>query len=75
MDATGAGNAFLGGFTIGLHVSGGLTEAVVRGSVAASFVIEQFGLPQLTVNGAAKLWNGESALTRIRQYRQRIGQA
>ncbi|KAL3302783.1 pfkB family kinase [Colletotrichum asianum] len=75
VDATGAGNAFLGGFTIGLHVSGGLTEAVVRGSVAASFVIEQFGLPQRTVNGAAELWNGESASTRIRQYRQRIGQA
>ncbi|KAK4124692.1 hypothetical protein N657DRAFT_663662 [Parathielavia appendiculata] len=41
VDATDAGNAFLGGFAVTLSITSDLTEAAIAGSVAASSVIEQ----------------------------------
>ena len=70
-DVTGGGNAFLGGFCISLlsrqddQVVGRRCAkyelAAIYGSVAASFAIEQIGLPRLTYrqDDGVELWNGE----------------
>jgi len=42
-DPTGAGDAFCGGFLVGLNETGDPFEAALRGVVAASFVIEGIG--------------------------------
>jgi ribokinase len=43
VDATGAGDAFCGGFMVGLAETGDVVEAALRGAVSASFVIEDVG--------------------------------
>lgn len=43
VDSTGAGDAFCGGFMVGLQETGNPIEAALCGSVSASFVIEGFG--------------------------------
>ncbi len=43
VDATGAGDAFVGGFLAGLLMHGDLQRAVEQGIVAASFAIEDWG--------------------------------
>ena len=61
IDPTGAGNAFLGGFTVGLLESGDVVKAAGYGNVASSFALEQVGLPDLsqTINGEELLkWKG-----------------
>jgi ribokinase len=42
-DVTGAGDAFGGGFLVGLDETGDPKEAALYGAVSASFVIEDFG--------------------------------
>ncbi len=44
----GAGNAYCGGFLTGWVETGDLRAAGLRGAVAASFLLEQVGLPALT---------------------------
>ena len=46
VDPTGAGNAFCGGFLAGLQKTGDIYAAGLYGAVAASFLVEQVGLPQ-----------------------------
>ena len=41
VDPTGAGDAFCGGFLVGLRETGDLVEAALRGTVSASFVVEE----------------------------------
>ena len=80
VDPTGAGNAFLGGFCAGLRLPPvdeirdfGTTNsqnlmAALCGTVAASFTIEQFGLPVLSRRGSnegQELWNDDSVMDRI----------
>jgi len=48
VDSLGAGNAFCGAFLVGWILSGDLIKAGVYGSVAASFVVEQAGVPVFT---------------------------
>lgn len=43
VDVTGAGNAYCGGFLVGLAETGDLGQAGRYGAVSASFVLEQFG--------------------------------
>jgi ribokinase len=43
-DPTGAGDAFCGGVLAGLVEGRGVLEAVVRGAVSASFIVEDFCL-------------------------------
>jgi cytidine kinase len=43
VDTTGAGDAFCGGFLVGLATTGDVTEAVIHGTVSASFVVETLG--------------------------------
>lgn len=42
-DVTGAGNAYCGGFLVGLAETGDLEQAGRYGAVSASFALEQFG--------------------------------
>lgn len=74
MDPTGAGNAFLGGFTTALCESGDPREASIYGSVAASFALEQFGIPQLSPgsHNSEELWNGTSVTARVKEFRDRL---
>lgn len=74
IDTTGAGNAFLGAFAIGLLVSpDDLVFAACAGNVAASFVVEQVGVPALSfTEGGTELWNGEEVSTRFQDYRARL---
>ena len=45
VDTTGAGNAYAGGFVVGLADGGNVAEAAAKAAVSASFAIEQFGVP------------------------------
>ena len=77
VDPTGGGNGFLGGFAVGLVRSGGdVVEAARWGCVAASFCIEQVGVPSLqtvvsTSTCTDELWNDESVIDRLEEYRRR----
>lgn len=42
-DTTGAGDSFCGGFLAGYEQTGDALEAAVRGTVSASFVVQDFG--------------------------------
>jgi sugar/nucleoside kinase (ribokinase family) len=44
VDVTGAGNAYCGGFIVGLHREGNIQKAGWYGAVSASFTLEQFGV-------------------------------
>lgn len=71
VDPTGAGNAFLGGYAIGyLQRMGNILEAACYGSVAASFALEQVGMPEKS-NGDEELWNGASVSRRLHQFMAR----
>lgn len=80
VDPTGGGNGFLGGLAVGL-VRGGATpgvqnveEGAIWGSIAASFAIEQVGMPTLEkgVNGETERWNGVRVEDRLREFRERL---
>jgi ribokinase len=43
VDVTGAGDAFCGGFLVGLYSTGNVSHAVCLGSVSASIVVEGYG--------------------------------
>jgi sugar/nucleoside kinase (ribokinase family) len=73
VDPTGAGNAFLGGYSIGyLQTGGDIIQAACYGSVAASFALEQVGMPEKRNEGDGELWNGASVLGRLHEYRARL---
>ncbi len=48
VDATGAGNAYCGAFLVGYLLTGDIVRSGRYGTVAASFLIEQIGLPPMT---------------------------
>ncbi|KAK4897950.1 hypothetical protein LTR27_004334 [Elasticomyces elasticus] len=72
VDATGAGNAFLGAFAVGFCSTGSNVEAAVYGTVAASFALEQIGLPVRVGEGDEETWNGCRLMDRVHEYRQRL---
>lgn len=75
VDTTGAGNSFLGGFAIGLVETGDVIEAAKYGSVAASFVIEQMGVANVTWGeDGIESWNGEDVRGRLTEYNSRVSQ-
>lgn len=53
VDVTGAGNAYGGGFLVGLGRGAPPVEAALMAAVSASFALEQFGLPRLDERTAA----------------------
>lgn len=75
IDPTGAGNTFLGGYIAGWQRTGDIQEAVYHGHVAASFALEQIGLPTYEKHGIDELWNGVKVSHRLEEYRRRLGQA
>jgi bifunctional ADP-heptose synthase (sugar kinase/adenylyltransferase) len=72
VDPTGAGNAFIGGFATGLQQNLPLDKAAAYGNVAASFALEQIGLPELEVHGLVETWNGVKVQERLKEYSARL---
>ena len=86
IDVTGGGNAFLGGFCIGLGLmsrwrekdpSSSLSDfegAAFYGTVAASFAIEQIGMPKVTYKDSdgTELWNGDLPSDRMSTMLSRV---
>jgi sugar/nucleoside kinase (ribokinase family) len=54
VDVTGAGNAYCGGFLVGLGQGLDAVEAAARGAVSASFALEQFGVPAFSAEKHAE---------------------
>lgn len=74
IDPTGGGNSFLGGLAIGMIRTGNVEEAAIWGSVAASFAIEQIGMPTLEKADKGETWNGADAFERLREFKDRLEQ-
>jgi bifunctional ADP-heptose synthase (sugar kinase/adenylyltransferase) len=73
VDPTGGGNTFLGGMAVALARGESIPEAATWGTVAASFAIEQVGVPELAISGPGQeLWNGVVVHKRLREFRARI---
>jgi sugar/nucleoside kinase (ribokinase family) len=73
VDPTGGGNTFLGGLSIALARGHGVEDAAIRGSVAASFAIEQVGLPVLARDSNGdETWNGTSVEQRLKKFQERL---
>lgn len=72
IDPTGGGNTYLGGFIAGWKASGDIHEASMYGNVAASFAIEQIGLPSCEVSDGEEIWNGTRVMERLAEYRARL---
>ncbi|KAL8959598.1 MAG: hypothetical protein Q9193_003568 [Seirophora villosa] len=80
VDPTGAGNAFLGGFAIGLQQeTSDPVRAARYGTVAASFALEQPGLPVLgedhpwrSGGEEGEVWNGCGVFGRLEEYEGRL---
>ncbi|KAH7313152.1 pfkB family carbohydrate kinase-like protein [Rhexocercosporidium sp. MPI-PUGE-AT-0058] len=85
VDPTGGGNGFLGGLAVALARGRGVVEASCWGSVAASFMIEQVGMPILSSappsslgegegeESSKELWNNVSVEERLEAYLKRVG--
>jgi sugar/nucleoside kinase (ribokinase family) len=77
-DPTGGGNAFLGGLSVGMvraaSKTGGnrLREAAIWGTIAASFAIEQIGMPILGEDEQGETWNGVRVWERVADYTLRL---
>ncbi|KAH0607518.1 uncharacterized protein H6S33_002552 [Morchella sextelata] len=75
VDPTGGGNTFIGGVAIGLvRYPGNFVMAAAMGAVAASFAIEQIGIPVLekAEGGRGERWNGVEVGKRFEEYRGRV---
>lgn len=78
VDPTGGGNGFLGGLAIGLVRVGAspsiqnLEEAAMWGSIAASFAIEQVGMPSLSHTAEGERWNGVRVDDRLSVFKERL---
>lgn len=72
VDPTGGGNAFLGGLAIGLARGAHLEDAARWGSVAASFAIEQVGVPTVEGEGDEERWNGARVPDRMQEFNERL---
>lgn len=69
-DPTGAGNAFLGalGMAIACQAAKNVSAALIEAHTAASFVVQQFGMPELSYDERGiELWNGETVEQRTRE--------
>lgn len=69
VDVTGAGNAFLGGLGAGLLLAReNVYEAALYATVSASFIIEQEGLPRLSLDR----WNDDSPQRRLEHLQEKM---
>ncbi|KAL8631387.1 hypothetical protein Q9189_002897 [Teloschistes chrysophthalmus] len=81
VDPTGGGNTFLGAFCIGFLKSPNadradrFEEAALYGTVAASFAIEQVGVPVLTHSATGEeLWNDVTVKQRLDEYGRKLAE-
>lgn len=74
IDPTGAGNAFLGGYAIALQETSDFVTAARYGTVAASFALEQIGLPVLGEDPCSgeEVWNGCGTFQRLKDYESQL---
>ncbi|BEJ15674.1 hypothetical protein CspHIS471_0502790 [Cutaneotrichosporon sp. HIS471] len=72
VDPTGAGNALMGGLMAALDEGKDMHEAVVWANVAASFVIEQDGLPTIKTILGREVWNGDYPWERVENLKRRM---
>ena len=72
VDPTGGGNTYLGGFIEGWKASRDITEASMYGNVAASFAIEQIGLPSCEAGDGEETWNGVRVMQRLSEYKEQL---
>jgi hypothetical protein len=72
VDPTGGGNAFLGGLAVGMARDKGLEEAAMWGTVAASFAIEQAGVPELDEKVKKERWNDATVHERLKELEDRV---
>ncbi|KAI9816226.1 MAG: hypothetical protein M1827_001827 [Pycnora praestabilis] len=78
VDPTGGGNGFLGGLAVGLIRGGSepglqnLEEAAAWATVAASFAIEQVGMPTLVQDEDGETWNGVHVQKRLEDFKRRL---
>lgn len=77
VDPTGGGNTFLGGLAVALARGHSIPEAACWGSAAASFAIEQVGVPALGRDATTgeETWNGARVRDRLEELRDRAGLA
>ncbi|KAK4165188.1 protein MAK32 [Cladorrhinum sp. PSN259] len=73
VDPTGGGNTFLGGLSVALARGKGVEEACAWGNVAASFAIEQVGMPVLGETDGKETWNGVVVEQRLKGFLERVG--
>lgn len=74
VDPTGGGNTFLGGLAVALARGCSMEEAACWGAVAASFAIEQVGVPALGRDeDGEETWNGARVEDRLQELKERIG--
>lgn len=73
IDPTGGGNCFLGGLAVALARGLAVEEAAAWGNIAASFAIEQVGVPVLGqgIDGR-EVWNGVEVMERLTEFQRRI---
>lgn len=73
IDSTGGGNTMLGGLSVALARGEKLEDAVAWGSVAASFAIEQVGMPSIATDEEGReTWNGEEVQQRLQEFLRRL---
>ncbi|KAL6881623.1 Ribokinase-like protein [Trichoderma longibrachiatum] len=73
VDPTGGGNTFLGGMTVALARGKSYEEAAVWGTVAASFAVQQVGMPTLERrDDKTETWNGSVVLDRLHEFEARL---
>ena len=74
VDPTGGGNTFIGGMSVSIarNESEKFVLAAAMGTVAASFAIEQVGMPKLEMVNGDERWNGVNVEERMEEYRKRV---
>ncbi|KAL1876509.1 hypothetical protein Daus18300_002753 [Diaporthe australafricana] len=73
VDPTGGGNTFLGGLAVALARGKTMEEAAGWGSIAASFAIEQVGVPELgRDDDGEETWNGARVQDRLEALQARL---
>lgn len=76
MDTTGAGNTFLGAFSMVYSQTRDAVYAACCGSVAASYSLEQIGIPTISTDEKSpglKLCNNHAVTDRLKEYKFRVG--
>ena len=73
VDPTGGGNTFLGALAVALARGKTLEEAAAWATVAASFAIEQVGVPTLGCDAEGReTWNGVRVDDRFEEFKTRL---